>query len=50
MVLHNMLRTCQGRADRAPTQENDVVDQQNQQMVYVTDDKYTNPAREAQHQ
>ena len=38
VVLHNMLRTHQGGADRAPTPANDVVALQNEQMVYVPDD------------
>ena len=36
VVLHNMLRTHQGRADRAPTPGNDVTVQQNEQVVYVS--------------
>ena len=35
VVLHNMLKTQQGGADRAPTLENDVGAQQNEQVVYV---------------
>ena len=35
VVLHNMLRTHQGRADMAPTPGNDVVAQHNVQTVYV---------------
>ena len=42
VVLHNMLRTHQGGADRALTPANDVAALQNEQMVYVTDDNYVN--------
>ena len=35
VVLHNNLRTHQGRADRAPTPGNDVAAQLNEQEVYV---------------
>ena len=47
VVLHNMLRTHQGRADRAPTPANDVAALQNKQVVYVPKDNYRNPLREA---
>ena len=33
VVLHNMLRTHQGRADRAPTPANDVVAIQKEQVM-----------------
>ena len=46
VVLHNMLRTHQGRA----TPENDVAAQQNEQAVYVTNKNDRNPSREAKHQ
>ena len=46
-VLHNILRTHQGEADRAPTPEAAL---QNEQVVYVSDDNYRNPWREARHQ
>ena len=49
MVLHNMLRAHQGRAWRAPTPANDVAALQNEQVVYVPDDNYRNPLREAKH-
>ena len=45
-VLHNMLRTHQGEANRAP----DVVALQNYQVVYVPDGCHRNPSREAKHQ
>ena len=38
LVLHNMLRTHQGGADRAPTPANDVRALQNEQVVYVPND------------
>ena len=50
VVLHNMLRTHQGGADRAPTSSNYVVVLQNEQVVYVPDDNYRNFSREAKHQ
>ena len=37
-------------ADRAPTPGNDVVAQQNEQAVYVPNENYRNPSREAKHQ
>ena len=40
VVLHNMLRTHQGGADRAPTPANDVVALQNEQVVYVPKENY----------
>ena len=42
VVLHNMLRTHQGGADRAPTPSDDVAVQQNEQAVYVPNDNYRN--------
>ena len=50
VVLHNMLRTHQGGADRALTPTNDVVAQQNEQVVYVPYENYRNPSMEAKHQ
>ena len=35
---------------RAPTPANDVAAQQNEQAVYVSNENYRNPSREAQHQ
>ena len=49
VVLHNMLRTQQGGADRAPTPVNDVGALQNGQVVYIPDDNYRNPLREIKH-
>ena len=40
VVLHNMLRTHQDGADRAPTPANDVAALQNEQVVYVPNDNY----------
>ena len=48
VVLHNMLRTDQGR-DRAPTLADDVMALLNEQVVYVLDDNYKNPSWEARH-
>ena len=50
MVLHNMLRTHQVGADRAPTPANDVAALQNEQAEYLSDDNYSNPSKEAKHQ
>ena len=47
VVLHNMLRTHQVRA---PTPENVVAAQQNEQAVYVQNENYRSPLREAKHQ
>ena len=47
VVLHNMLRTHQGRVDRAITPANDVAALQNEQVVYVPNNNYRNPLREA---
>ena len=49
VVLHNMLRTHQGGAIRAPTQANNVAAQQNKQAVYAPNENYRNPSREAKH-
>ena len=38
VVLHNILRTDQGGADRASTPANNVVALQNEQVMYVPDD------------
>ena len=48
--MHIMLRTHQGGADRAPTPTNDVAALQNGQAVYVPNENYRNPLREAKHQ
>ena len=50
VVLHNMLKTPQGGANRAPTPANDVSAQQNEQAVYVINENCRNPLREAKHQ
>ena len=50
MVLHNMLRTHQGRAERAPTPIDYIGALQNEQVVCVPDDNYRNPLKEAKHQ
>ena len=48
VVLHNILKTHQGGADRPPTPANDVAPLQNQQVVYLPDDN-CNPSREPKH-
>ena len=50
VVLHNMLRAQQDRADRVPTPGKDVAAEQNEQAVYVPNENYRNPLREAKHQ
>ena len=49
VVLHNMMRTHEGGPDRKPTPGNDVEAQQNEQAVYVLNENYRNPSREAKH-
>ena len=49
VVLHNMLKTHQGGADKAPTPANDVAALQNEQAVCVPNENYKNPSREAKH-
>ena len=44
------MRTHQGEADRAPTKGNDVAAQQNEQAVYMPNENYRNPLKEAKHQ
>ena len=46
-MLHNMLKTHQGEADKTPS---DVTAQQNEQAMYVPNENYRNPSREAKHQ
>ena len=48
--MHNMTRTHQGGADRAPTAKNDVATQHNEQEVYVPNENYRNPSKQAKHQ
>ena len=50
VVLHNMLKTHQGRAVKEATPANDIAVLQNEQVVYVRDDNYRNPSKEAKHQ
>ena len=50
LVLHNMLRTHQGRKNRVPTPGNDVAALRNEQAVYVPNDNYRNRSREVKHQ
>ena len=49
VVLHNMLRTHQGGADRATTPAKDVAALRNEQVLYVPDDNLSNHV-EAKHQ
>ena len=49
VVLYNMM-THLGRADWEPILGNDVAGQQNEPTVYVPNDKYRDPLREAKHQ
>ena len=39
-----------GGADRTPTPADDITALQNEQVVYVSDDNYRNPSKEAKHQ
>ena len=50
VVLQNMMRTHQGGADRPPTSSNDGATLQNENAVYVPNEKYRNPSREAKNQ
>ena len=50
VVLHNMLRTRQGGANRVPTPADETAALQNEQVIYVPDDNYRNPSRKAKHQ
>ena len=47
LVLHNVLRTHQSRADREPTPPNGVAALRNEQVVFLPDGNYRNPLREA---
>ena len=49
-VLYNILRTHQGRPKSAFTPADDIAALQNEQFVYVPDEGYTNPLKEAKHQ
>ena len=46
VMLHNMVGTHQGGAERAPTPVNDVTALQNEWVVYVPNDNYRNPLKE----
>ena len=50
VVWHNMPRTHQGGADSAPTAVNDVAALQNEEALYVPNENYSNPLREAKPQ
>ena len=49
-MLHNMLRKHQGGSGRAPTPKNSLAALQSEQVVYVPNDNYRNPSREAKNQ
>ena len=50
VVLHNMLKTQQGKTARAPSPAYDIAALQNEPVVYVPDDNYRNLSRDAKHQ
>ena len=49
-MLQNMLRTHQGRLDRAPTPADDIAAIPNKAVVCVPDENHRNPLGEAKHQ
>ena len=44
-----MLGTHQGRSDRAPIPGDDIAALQSEEVLYVPDENYRNPLREAKH-
>ena len=50
VVLHNMLRSHQGRADRPPTPADDIQPPQGDQGEQRHQENFRNPLREAKHQ
>ena len=50
VVLHNMLGSHQGGADRPPTPADDIQPPQNDQGEQAKDENVRNPSREAKHQ
>ena len=50
VVLHNMLRSHQGGADRPPTPADDIQPQQGDQGEQEHQENFRNPSREATHQ
>ena len=50
VVLHNMLRSHQGGADRPPTPADDIQPQQGDQGEQRHQENFRNPSREAKHQ
>ena len=50
VVLHNMMMTHQGGADRGPTPANDAAPLQNEEAVYVPNENYRIPLRQSKHQ
>ena len=50
VVLHKMLRTQEGGADKAPTPGNNVIARPTEQVSYVPNDNCWNLLRKAKHQ
>ena len=50
VILHNMLRSHQGEADRSPTPVDDIQPPQADQGELVHNRNFRNPLREAKHQ
>ena len=50
VVLHNMLRSHQGAADRLPTPTDDIQPPQGDQVEQRHHENLRNPSREAKHQ
>ena len=50
VVSHNMLRTNQGGLDRPPAPADDIAAIANKPVVYVPNENYRSPLREAKHQ
>ena len=50
VVLHNIMRIHQVGANNVLTKANDLAALRHKQVVYVPDDNYRNPTREAKHQ
>ena len=50
VVLHNMLRSHQGAADRPPTPADDIQPIQEDQEEQGHQENFRNPSREAKHQ
>ena len=50
VVLHNILKTHQGRLDRAPNPADDIAAIANEVAVYWPNENDKNPSREVKHQ